>query len=290
MSALALVFTITSSLAWAGFDVVRKYFVRRAEPAALVVLINLSQLPGFAIWAAVEGNLHFDRGYWRYGLGALVLNVLANLFFLWAVKLGALSATVPLLGLTPVFTALLGIVLLAEVPTTAQWFAIALVVVGALGLNASRVDLTRPWRLLSTPVRERGGLYMTLVALLWSITPVFDKLALQHASLGVHASLISAGTSGLMFCWLVYGRRLATLRPALGAPRLLLASAALSLVAFGCQLVAIQLMFVSLFEGLKRGLGMSLSVLSGRAFFMEPVTVVRTVSVVLMTAGVALLV
>lgn len=290
MSALALMFTIASTLAWSGFDVVRKFFVRRAEPAALVVLINLSQLPGFVVWAALESQPHLDARYWFYGMVALVLNVAANLFFFWAVRLGALSATVPLLGLTPVFTALLGIVLLDELPTRTQWIAIVLVVLGALGLNARRNDLTRPWRLLSTPVRERGGLYMTLVALLWSVTPVFDKLALEHASLGLHASVISAGTALLMFLVLVVTRRTTLLRPALGAPRLLLGSAVLSLAAFGCQLVAIQLMFVSLFEGLKRGVGMILSVLSGRFFFGEPITLLRTASVVLMTLGVALLV
>jgi hypothetical protein len=43
-------------------------------------------------------------------------------------------------------------------------------------------------------------------------------------------------------------------------------SAACSMVAFGCQL-AIQLMAVSLFEGLKRGLGMSLAGIGGRFLF-----------------------
>jgi len=290
MSALAFLFTMASTLAWAGFDVTRKYYVRRAEPAALVVLINASQLPGFVIWAAVEQGWRLETGYWIYGSVALVLNVAANLLFFWSVRLGALSATVPLLGLTPVFTALIGIVLLAEVPTSLQWIAITLVVFGALGLNAHASDLARPWRLLSTPVRERGGLYMTLVALLWSVTPVLDKLALEHASLGLHATFISGGTALLMFSALAFAGRVTVLGPALRARPLLASCAALSLVAFGCQLVAIQLMFVSLFEGLKRGLGMILSVVSGRVFFAEPVTLLRALSVAVMTLGVALLV
>jgi multidrug transporter EmrE-like cation transporter len=49
-------------------------------------------------------------------------------------------------------------------------------------------------------------------------------------------------------------------------------------------------MFVSLFEGLKRGLGMTLSVVSGRVFFAEPITLLRVLSVAVMTLGVALLV
>jgi drug/metabolite transporter (DMT)-like permease len=290
MSALALLFTMASTLAWAGFDVTRKYYVRRAEPAALVVLINASQLPGFVVWAALEDGWRLEPGYWVYGSVALVLNVAANLFFLWSVRLGALSETVPLLGLTPAFTALIGIVLLSEIPTALQWIAIAFVVLGALGLNAHSSDLLRPWRLLSTPVRERGGLYMTLVALLWSVTPVLDKLALEHASLGLHATFISGGTALLMVSALASSGRIGLLAPALRARPLLVGCAALSLVAFGCQLVAIQLMFVSLFEGLKRGLGMTLSVVSGRVFFAEPITLLRVLSVAVMTLGVALLV
>jgi multidrug transporter EmrE-like cation transporter len=59
--------------------------------------------------------------------------------------------------------------------------------------------------------------------------------------------------------------------------------------ALATQLYALRLVMVSVFEAVKRGVGMSLSVLSGRLWFGEPVTVKKLCAVGAMGLGVALL-
>lgn len=289
MLTLGLLFTVLSSLGWAGFDVVRKHMVRRLDPGALVVLVNLVQVPGFVVWLLVEGP-RIEAGYLKFFWGSLLLNLAAHLLFFRSVRLSPLSSTIPLLGLTPVFTALVGMSWAGEYVTERQWVGISAVVVGALILNATRKDIERPWRLVTSIARERGSLYMAAVALLWSIAPFFDKRALTHASVGVHGALLSAGIATAMWLWLLASRRSHSLRAAGEVKGSLLISALTALLAFGCQLLAIQIMLVSLFEGLKRGSGMILSVLSGRVFFDEQIRPTKMISVLAMTAGVLLLI
>ena len=69
--------------------------------------------------------------YWLPGLTSVGLNWVANLAFLRALALSPLSVTIPLLSLTPVFTALLAIPLLGETPTALQSAEILAVVAGA---------------------------------------------------------------------------------------------------------------------------------------------------------------
>src|SRR5690606_12298660 len=123
MLTLGLLFTVLSSLGWAGFDVVRKHMVRRLDPGALVVLVNLVQVPGFVVWLLVEGP-RIEAGYLKFFWGSLLLNLAAHLLFFRSVRLSPLSSTIPLLGLTPVFTALVGMSWAGEYVTERQWVGI----------------------------------------------------------------------------------------------------------------------------------------------------------------------
>lgn len=290
MTVLGLTFTLLSSLGWASFDALRKRMVHRVSATPLVVWINVVQVPGFIVWSVLEHKLVSSHEYLYYLPATLSLNVVANYLFLKSVHLSPLSSTIPLLGLTPVFTALIGATWLGETPTMKQWVGITAVVTGAFGLNANVRDLARPWQLFANTVRDRGSSYMTVVALLWSAAPFFDKQALLYAGVGVHGALVSGGVALSMAIGLFAGNRQRELAAARHIKGALGWSAACALVAFGCQLVAIQLVFVSLFEGLKRGIGMLLAVVSGRVFFSEPVRPVKAFAVLLMTSGVLLLV
>ncbi len=290
MLSLALSFALLSSLGWAGLDVVRKHMVRQMAPEALVVLLNLVQLPGFSLWVLVDGRTTIHPGYLKYLAGSLLLNLAANLLFLKSVRRSPLSATIPLLALTPVFTALVGASWSSERPSSSQWLGITCVVAGAFMLNATPLDFARPARLLGTILRERGSLYMAAVAALWSVAPFFDKQALALASAPLHAVLLSGGVAGAMLLFLVASRSTGTLRNAYQLRTPLALSALSACAGFGFQLLAIQLMWISLFEALKRALGMSLSVVSGRIFFGERVHPLKLASVAAMALGVLLLI
>jgi len=285
-----LLYALGSALCWAGLDVARKGLAERTEAAVPVVIgLTFAQAPVFGVWALFQGGAFADpAAYALPGGGALVLNVLANVAFVRAVQLSPLSVTVPLLSLTPVFTGLLAIPLLGEWPSVRQWIGIAVVVVGALALHASR-DTRGPADLWRALVREKGSVLMVAVALLWSLTGPLDKRALDHASIPAHA-LVQTGGVGLVLL-LVQGlrgriRELGTLRgslPHLGGAGLL------AVGALALQLHAFQLMLVALVETLKRAVGIVASVLFGRVLFGEAITTPKLLAIALIAVGTGLL-
>jgi drug/metabolite transporter (DMT)-like permease len=214
-------------------------------------------------------------------VSSVLLNIAANLMFFVALRASALSVTIPLLSLTPVFTALLGIPMLGEVPTPLQGLGIFLVVAGAFALNLPE---ERPyWRW------ERGAALMTAVAFLWSLTVPLDKMAMARASAPFHATVLCGGVAAGVLAMLVWQRRLgelADLRHVRGVFALALVT---SILALGLQLLAIQQVWVGLMETLKRGIGNVSAVILGRAVFGEPVTLRKLLAVGLMAAGVGLI-
>jgi drug/metabolite transporter (DMT)-like permease len=284
----ALLLVVLSSLAWGGFDALRKLLVDRIPPLTLICLLTLASVPLFAVWVGVDGMPAVQAGYAAPALASVVLNVIANLGYIAALRTSALSLTIPLLSLTPVFTALLGIPLLGERPTAVQGLGIALVVAGALGLNLplgerlSIGSVLRSWR------REQGALWMVAVAFLWALATPLDKLAVERASGPFHGLVLNAGVAlGTLAGLASQGRmrELAQVRRVAGP---FAASLGVSAVALGLQLIAIQHIWVGLVETLKRGIGNLLAVLLGRLLFAEPVTGRKIAAVAVMAAGVAL--
>ncbi|MCP4518942.1 MAG: DMT family transporter, partial [Delftia sp.] len=180
---------IGCSLCWAGLDLLRKFLVARVDPVALAFWLTLGQLPGFAVWAVVQGPLTVSPGYFVPAAGATLLNVAALALFLHALRVSPFSVTIPLLSLSPVFAALFGLPLLGELPTRIHALGMALIILGAFSLNAGIDDWKNPSRLWRPLLREPGSLYMAMVALLWGITGLLDKMALRHATIGLHADI-----------------------------------------------------------------------------------------------------
>lgn len=277
----ALLLVVGSSLAWSAHDVSRKLLVGRVRPVPLAFLLTAAAAPLFAVWTAVDGMPAVQPGYALPAAASVLLNIVANLMFFAALRSSALSVIIPLLSLTPVFTALLGIPMLGEVPTPLQGLGILLVVAGAFALNLPE---ERPyWRW------DPGAALMTAVALLWSLTVPLDKMAMARASAPLHATVLCGGVAAAVFAMLVWQRRLgelAGLRHVKGVFALALVT---SLLALGLQLLAIQQIWVGLMETLKRGIGNVSAVAFGRVVFGEPATLRKLLAVGLMAVGVGLI-
>jgi drug/metabolite transporter (DMT)-like permease len=194
--------------------------------------------------------------------------------------------TIPFLSLTPVFSTILGSVVLGERPSSAEAAGIVLVVLGAFLVNLRR---DRPSPLVALR-HEPGSLMMGGVALIWSLTAVLDKRALAFADVPMHAAIQCAGVAAVLLVLLGARRRL----PELGRVHSVRAAFLLSLVAaavgLGLQFVALRLTLVGLVEALKRAIGMVLAVVVGRVAFEEPVTAGKIAGVALMSVGVFLIV
>lgn len=276
---------VASALCWSGLDVVRKALAGKASPTALAVFLMLGLLPFLGTWAAWDQTWVADAAYWPPAVASMVMNALANVLFMQSVQLSPLSRTVPFLSLTPVFSALVAIPLLGELPGPMHWGGIALVVAGALTLNS---DLSTSW--WKSVLHEKGVPFMIGVALLWSLSTALDKRALPHAAPASHAFLLSLGGSAILLVWLSVRGTLGELRELRHAPKgLLAAMVGFAGAAVALQMTALLFLWVAVLETLKRAFGVLGSIVFGRVFFIEPITPRALVAASLMVTGTALL-
>lgn len=273
---------VLSGLAFAGLDLVRKLLAGRLDALVLVFFMSLGAVPLVLVLLALDEAPAPSAGYIAPGLGALVLNFLGSLGFIHAVKLSPLSRTIPLLSLTPAFTALTAIPLLGEYPGPYQTLGIVLVVLGAMTLT-SEGDILRPLRGL---LEEKGAVLMAGVAFLWSLSGPLDKRAIEHASVYFHATVMTAGVAAGALLVLFLQRRVRLLAEGRRHIPWLVAAMVAVTLALTFQLLAIQHVLVSLVEAMKRALGSLAALLLGRAVFSERVRPQQVLAVAVMVAGV----
>jgi drug/metabolite transporter (DMT)-like permease len=286
---LALLVVVACALAWSAFDLVRKALLERVDPMPLVFALTALQTPLFALWAAAVGGVEVAAGYALPAALSLALNIVSNVLFVVAIKVSPLSLTIPLLSLTPVFTTILAVPMLGEVPGRWEIAGIGLVVVGALGLHVVPGRGVDPVELARAFMRERGSVMMAGVALMWSITPPLDKLAMERSSPAFHGFVLSAGVAAGIGLMLAGRGRLGAIRPMVERPVLVGLAVVASAVALALQLVAIQMVFVSLVETVKRGLGNATAVAAGAWLFRERVGPWQWAAVALMGVGVGMI-
>jgi drug/metabolite transporter (DMT)-like permease len=276
---------VASALCWSGLDVVRKALAGRASPTALAVFLLVGQLPFLGAWAVLDRTWISDSGYWPPALASMAMNALANVLFMRSLELSPLSRTVPLLSLTPVFSALVAIPTLGEIPNALHWAAILLVVGGALVLNSDRS--TRWWRAVT---HETGAPHMIGVAVLWALSTALDKRALPHASPASHSFLLAMGSAAILTAWIHARREHAELRELLQAPKgLLAAMIGLAVAAVALQMLSLLWLWVAVLETIKRAVGVTGGVAMARVLFREPITARMVVAVLLMLLGTVLL-
>lgn len=109
-------------------------------------------------------------------LGSAVLNVAAHLASNRALQIAEASLVTPFLTFNPFFTTLIAMITLQEFPTARGVSGVLLVIVGAILIN-----LQRNWRMeLKQLVRNRGIALTLLASFIWGVTPIFEKIAIQH--------------------------------------------------------------------------------------------------------------
>ena len=113
-------------------------------------------------------------------LGSAVLNVMAHLASTRALKFADVSLVMPLLIFSPIFTVLISALFLGEIPSARGLSGVGLVLVGAYWLNYnSEADWFTPFKSLAL---KPGVTLILLAGLLWAITPLFEKTAIQHTN------------------------------------------------------------------------------------------------------------
>jgi len=114
-------------------------------------------------------------------LASGILNLVATLASTRALQLADASIATPFLSFNPAFTLLVSAFALQEIPS---WHGLAGVLLIALGAYLFEVEavnqgLLAPVRALA---RQPGVLLAIGASFVWGITPVFEKIAIQHTS------------------------------------------------------------------------------------------------------------
>lgn len=157
-----------------------KRMLRTAEPLVVIWGVTALALPLLALfaWLFTPQIPRIDGIFVAAIVGAGMLNVAAHLANTTALKRADVSLVTPLLNFGPVFTLLLALLFLGEMPTGRGVVGVLLVLIGAYWLTRTdAASWLAPLRSLSA---KPEVLLVLLAGLLWSITPLLEKAAIQH--------------------------------------------------------------------------------------------------------------
>ena len=125
---------------------------------------------------------------------------------------------------------------------------------------------------------------MIIVSLIWSLTPVLDKLCLEHSSINIHGLIQSFGLVILLIFLLKKEKyNFFSLKKNW---RLILITILTGIIATVLQFYAILFNYVPIMETIKRSIGQLSSVLFGKLFFEEKITKPKILGVLILSVGV----
>ena len=126
---------------------------------------------------------------------------------------------------------------------------------------------------------------MILVSLIWSLTPILDKICFKHSSMNIHGFIQSIGTLIILFLAnkRIFYDDLQSIKKSFFT---ICITMLIGTIATIMQFFAISLTFVSIMESIKRSIGQVFSVILGTIYFDEKVTSQKIVGVIILSFGV----
>ncbi len=287
---LGILYSALTGLTLAAFYMLNKKAARAGRPQLVILWIFAFHLPILTLWVAISAPVHVMPAYFLPGTIVLLLTMLGYILTIRAIALSPFSLMVPVLGLCPVFTALIGIPLLGEWPSFTQWTGIVLAVLGVLWLYAppsKPFDIFSFWKNFA---KKRGAPLALMAALVWAFGAPFDKLALREADPSFHALYVFGGFSLILFLWLALRGEL-QLRP-LPRRRLpfLFITGAVGGASYALQLLSLQITPAGPFETIKRVMSQIAALIVGYVFFREKITKPKLIGIAILCIGVPLIV
>lgn len=224
-----------------------------------------------------------DKTFYLCFVAALPLEATAYYAYMTAIKISPLSLTLPFLAFTPVFVLLSGWLLLKEFPSHGAIFGIGLIVTGAycLNLSAAKVGYLAPLKAIT---KERGSILMLVVSLIYAVTSVLGKLAVQHSNAFFFGSIYFICFTGIQMAALpvvpTASLKRTTQKPLMG----LFIGASFTMMIF-CHFLAITLIDTADMVAVKRT-SMLFGAIYGWLWFSEKKIAERLFGVGLMLIGI----
>ncbi len=110
-----------------------------------------------------------------------ILNFIATIFYLKAIKNAEVSSTIPFITLTPLFLLITSPFIVGEYAGLYDMIGIVLIVIGTyvLEIKKNKKGFLSPFKEL---VKNKSAIYMLIVAFIYSITSNIDKIGVQNSS------------------------------------------------------------------------------------------------------------
>lgn len=282
---MAIVICMISGIFWAFFDLSRKITLKKISPSTLLIIFSFVQLIIFSIWINFENYQINFVPYIFPGLLLIVISIISAFLFLKALSISELGLSIPLLSFSPLFSTILSSIILDENLRKLQYFGIGLIIFGTIILYSRSFSIPDIFKSLTYIVKNKGARYMILVSLIWSLTPILDKICFKYSSMNIHGFIQSFG---ILIVLIMINREsfFDDLQSIKGSFFIICITMLVGTIATIFQFFAISLTFVSIMESIKRSVGQVLSVIFGTIYFNERITYQKILGVIILSLGV----
>ncbi len=178
-----LTLALLCAVSLAAADALTKKWLAQHSAAELVMVRFGLTAVLLVPWVLAYPPTPVPPAFWWWVGSALPLEVLAMVMYVIAIRDSALALTLPYMAFTPVFTLLIGWLLLGERVSAQGLAGVLLITAGAYALNLrhARWAAPRSWLAPFAAIcRRRGSRLMLGVALIYSLTSVQGKGAMQY--------------------------------------------------------------------------------------------------------------
>lgn len=176
-----VVFALISAFTLATSDALTKKALKDSNEYLVAWFRFFFSLPLLLIiWLFVPVP-ELDAEFYKAFALLVPLETVTIVLYIKALRLSPLSLTLPFLALTPVFLIFISYLIVGEKVSFRGGAGIFLIAVGSYTLNIREIKkgIFEPFRSIS---REKGSIMMIGVAVIYSLTASFGKVAIEHSS------------------------------------------------------------------------------------------------------------
>ena len=174
-------YALLTALSLATSDALSKKALSKSHEYVIVWVREGYALPFLLLIFLFIEIPSLDNTFFITLLLLLPLEITALILYVKAIRISPLSLTIPFMAFSPLFIILTAYVVLGEMPDRSGMIGILLIVVGAylLNIKAQKEGFLEPFKAIG---REKGSIFMIIVALIYSITSTLGKVAILHSS------------------------------------------------------------------------------------------------------------